>query len=31
MNTPLRDEIEKVKNKISFGMPGHKGNKFFVL
>lgn len=31
MNTPLRDEIEKVKNKISFGMPGHKGNKFFDL
>jgi arginine/lysine/ornithine decarboxylase len=31
MNTPLRNEIEKVKNKISFGMPGHKGNKFFDL
>ncbi|MDU1954347.1 MAG: aminotransferase class I/II-fold pyridoxal phosphate-dependent enzyme [Peptoniphilus lacydonensis] len=31
MDTPLRNEIEKVKNKISFGMPGHKGNKFFDL
>lgn len=31
MRTPLKSEIDKVENKISFGMPGHKGKDFFDL
>lgn len=31
MKTPLKKEIDKVENKISFGMPGHKGKDFFDL
>lgn len=31
MKTPLKNEVDKVKNLISFGMPGHKGKDFFDL
>ena len=31
MNSPLKNEIDKVKNLISFGMPAHKGKNFFDL
>lgn len=31
MKTPLKNEIDRVKNLISFGMPGHKGKNFFDL
>lgn len=31
MNRPLSNKIDEVKNKISFGMPGHKGKEFFDL
>ena len=31
MKRPLSKKIDEVKNKISFGMPGHKGKDFFDL
>ena len=31
MKRPLSNKIDEVKNKISFGMPGHKGKDFFDL
>lgn len=31
MKSPLKNEVDKVKNIISFGMPGHKGKNFFDL
>lgn len=31
MKSPLKNEIDKVKNIISFGMPAHKGKNFFDL
>lgn len=31
MKRPLSEKINEVKNKISFGMPGHKGKDFFDL
>lgn len=31
MKRPLSNKIDEVKNKISFGMPGHKGKEFFDL
>ncbi|MDU5807330.1 MAG: aminotransferase class I/II-fold pyridoxal phosphate-dependent enzyme [Peptoniphilus harei] len=31
MERPLSNKIDEVKNKISFGMPGHKGKEFFDL
>lgn len=31
MKRPLSNKIDEVKNKISFGMPGHKGKEFFGL
>ena len=31
MKTPLKNEVDKVKNLISFGMPAHKGKDFFDL
>lgn len=31
MKRPLSEKINEVKNKISFGMPGHKGKNFFDL
>lgn len=31
MKSPLKNEIDKIKDAISFGMPGHKGKDFFDL
>ncbi|MFR8506604.1 MAG: aminotransferase class I/II-fold pyridoxal phosphate-dependent enzyme [Peptoniphilus sp.] len=31
MKRPLSNKIDEVKNKTSFGMPGHKGKEFFDL
>lgn len=31
MKRPLSEKINEVENKISFGMPGHKGKNFFDL
>ncbi len=31
MKRPLSEKINEVENKISFGMPGHKGKDFFDL
>lgn len=31
MKSPLSEKINEVENKISFGMPGHKGKNFFDL
>lgn len=31
MKSYLLDEVTKIENKISFGMPGHKGKQFFDL
>ena len=31
MKSPLKNEVDKVKKIISFGMPGHKGKNFFDL
>ena len=31
MKRSLSNKIDEVKNKISFGMPGHKGKEFFDL
>lgn len=31
MKSHLLDELQNYRNKISFGMPGHKGKEFFPL
>ncbi|MET3616956.1 lysine decarboxylase [Peptoniphilus olsenii] len=31
MQSPLIEEVEKIKNQISFAMPGHKGKQFFDI
>ena len=31
MKTPLKNEVDKVKNLISFGMPGHKGKDLSLI